>query len=508
MDPDEFKPKIGLLLSVPLLALAVLAGYSALDWLFVEETGWIAIDQELVATWIPFAIAVLLAFAVVDPKVKILMIDLERVNLLYTLVAIATIAVPTIIAQHYVHAASGTLAHVDDARAIASKPCARYFQAGHVCLDRVNPAVDAVAEVGGRHNENLRFLLYIAVPLCGDDNGVRIGLRYTETVDNRLSDAEKDARYRAFIDRSREAFDSEDPARYTYLERLAPSAELRGFARALEKQGASTDAVIVVPHTDPFEQRMGNALGWMAGTFAAGVAVWLLMVLWPEVDPEKIRPRAETEEDSEMVAGVLGLLLLPRREDWGLALLLDVNILVYIAMAIAGLGVVSVQADDLIVWGGNYGPALHGLGWLRLIGSQFVHAGLMHVANNMYGLVFAGLFLMPVARNARLAGAYLACGLGGNIASAWLHPDIVSVGASGAIFGLYGILLALVALGDARLAEARPLIFVNGAIFVGLNLVLGLMTPGIDNAAHIGGLATGLVLGAAMFLIDRPRLGG
>ena len=53
-------------------------------------------------------------------------------------------------------------------------------------------------------------------------------------------------------------------------------------------------------------------------------------------------------------------------------------------------------------WGGNYGPAIHGLGVYRLISSQFVHGGLMHIASNMYGLVVGGLFLSPVLRKSGL----------------------------------------------------------------------------------------------------------
>jgi rhomboid protease GluP len=120
-------------------------------------------------------------------------------------------------------------------------------------------------------------------------------------------------------------------------------------------------------------------------------------------------------------------------------------------------------------------------------------------------LFFAGLFLAPVAANARLVFAYLLCGLGGSVASLYVHPDTVSVGASGSIFGLFGILLALTAFGDKRLAGARQMIFINGAIFVGLNLVLGAITPGIDNAAHAGGLAMGLALGIGAFLFDRGK---
>jgi rhomboid protease GluP len=124
----------------------------------------------------------------------------------------------------------------------------------------------------------------------------------------------------------------------------------------------------------------------------------------------------------------------------------------------------------------------------------------MHLLGNLYGLFFAGAFLTLISRRAGLIACYLLCGLGGGITSAIVHPATVSVGASGAIFGMFGILLTLVVLRDERIAELRKLILVNVSIFVVLNLFLGSVSHGIDNAAHVGGLATGVLLGLGIFL--------
>lgn len=91
------------------------------------------------------------------------------------------------------------------------------------------------------------------------------------------------------------------------------------------------------------------------------------------------------------------------------------------------------------------------------------------------------------------------------MASAVVHPATISVGASGSIFGLFGVLLTLLALRDERIAQMRSFILVNVSIFVGLNLLLGSISTGIDNAAHLGGLATGVVLGLVIFLKRPPK---
>lgn len=174
-------------------------------------------------------------------------------------------------------------------------------------------------------------------------------------------------------------------------------------------------------------------------------------------------------------------------------------------MVFSGLGVASIQADDLIAWGANYGPLLHSMGCLRLVSSQFVHAGLMHLAQNMYGLLIAGVLLQPVLRNWGLVMSYLACGLAGGIVSAVVHPDVFSVGASGAIMGLWGAVLVLALFNDPRISEGRTFILANGAIFVGLTLVMGMAQPGIDNAAHLGGVGLGAMIGTALLIARHPH---
>ena len=97
---------------------------------------------------------------------------------------------------------------------------------------------------------------------------------------------------------------------------------------------------------------------------------------------------------------------------------------------------------------------------------------------------------------------YLTCGLGASLASAAWHPYTPSVGASGAIFGLAGALIAAFKLGEFSVPRSA----LTGTLrslgaFVVYNLIFGFALPGIDNTAHIGGLITGLIVGALIALI-------
>ncbi len=198
-------------------------------------------------------------------------------------------------------------------------------------------------------------------------------------------------------------------------------------------------------------------------------------------------------------------LLIPRKGRYATPILLDINLAVFALMVLSGAGFFSFRGEDLLAWGANFRPALDGAGSLRLLTSMFLHGGLIHLLMNMYGLLIAGTLLEPVLGSFRLMTAYLLTGLAGSIASVMFHPATVSVGASGAIFGLFGLLLVAMAMGDPRVAALRRVFMTNVLFFVALNLALGFMLPGIDNAAHIGGFLVGALLGFLIVLEARAK---
>ena len=162
-------------------------------------------------------------------------------------------------------------------------------------------------------------------------------------------------------------------------------------------------------------------------------------------------------------------------------------------MVFAGLGFVSFQADDLINWGANFKPLTTDGEWWRLITSTFLHGGIMHLVANMVGLIFVGIFLEPRIGSKKFAVIYLVTGILASITSIIWHEATVSVGASGAIFGLYGLFLALM-LTKVYPKEFNKVFLISTVIFIGYNLAIGI-TGGIDNAAHLGGLVSGFVIG-------------
>jgi rhomboid protease GluP len=173
------------------------------------------------------------------------------------------------------------------------------------------------------------------------------------------------------------------------------------------------------------------------------------------------------------------------------------NILVFILMVCSGVSFLEPDTGSLIAWGANLrGLTLDGQAW-RLFTNIFLHIGIMHLLLNMYALIYIGLLLEPYLGKTRFAAAYLLTGIAASIASICWNQNIVSAGASGAIFGMYGVFLAMLTTNFIE-ASARKALLTSIGIFVAYNLVNGLKA-GIDGAAHVGGLVSGLVIGYAYY---------
>ena len=190
-----------------------------------------------------------------------------------------------------------------------------------------------------------------------------------------------------------------------------------------------------------------------------------------------------------------------RRQSSGMVVtqvFLGINVAIFLAMVLADPSVIGNAPGKLLVLlGANAGGLTLGGEYWRLITCVFLHGNLLHIAFNMWCLWNLGALAESLYGHWTFAIVYLLAGVGGSLGSVIWNPDVLSVGASGAIFGIAGALIASYYLGDFSLPRAA----VSGTLrsvvtFVGYNLVFGAMIARVDNAAHIGGLITGMLLGA------------
>src|SRR5213078_1531454 len=179
-----------------------------------------------------------------------------------------------------------------------------------------------------------------------------------------------------------------------------------------------------------------------------------------------------------------------------------INIVVFVLMGLAGG---SSNEPTLMAFGVKSNAAIAQGQWWRFVTPIFIHIGLLHLFFNSYALWIVGPQVEKSYGGGRFVILYVLTGVAGVYGSYAYHPNTISAGASGAIFGLFGVLLSF----GIRYRDSLPP-FVKRAVGTGvlpvivINLIIGLTIPEIDNSAHIAGLLTGMAL-AAVIPFSRRR---
>lgn len=196
----------------------------------------------------------------------------------------------------------------------------------------------------------------------------------------------------------------------------------------------------------------------------------------------------------------------------GTYVLLGINCAVYLWMVLRGVSPSEPTPRDLLHFGATQASLiLHGQ-WYRLVAATFVHVGLLHIATNMWCLWNLGLLGEPLLGPFGLTAVYLLTGVAGNLLSLAVnvafHNNAVGAGASGAVFGIAGILIVLLSNRKLPIPWSELKRLRKSVIwFAAINLLIGggtLFLPviRIDNFAHLGGFLSGLALGVPLI----PRM--
>jgi rhomboid protease GluP len=247
----------------------------------------------------------------------------------------------------------------------------------------------------------------------------------------------------------------------------------------------------------------------------------------PAGEPEVLPPGRMPEEMGYRYYEEPGPAPVRRRSGWQLApatyILTGINVAVFLLMVMSGVSAVAPSTSQLVYhWGANVGAlVVYDHQWWRLVTATFVHSGIIHIATNMWCLYNLGLLGEPLLGSVGVFAVYLLTGVTGSLLSVALHPGtvsgsvitdpgIISVGASGAVFGLAGVLIPLLGsrllpVNPAEVARLRRSVI----YFAVLNFVIDFGVNGfhslvrIDNMAHLGGFFSGLAMGVVLV----PKMG-
>ena len=175
--------------------------------------------------------------------------------------------------------------------------------------------------------------------------------------------------------------------------------------------------------------------------------------------------------------------------------LLGINVVLWIVLNISGA---SDDPNVLLRFGAMFGPLVAKGEYWRLFSAMFLHVGLMHLVFNGFSLIIFGRIVESIYGKFQFLILYILAGLFGSAFSYMLNSIAIGIGASGAIFGVIGALVAFFFTQSRNSGKMSKANLYGILMLAGINLFYGLITPGIDNWAHIGGFIAGVALGFSL----------
>ncbi len=172
------------------------------------------------------------------------------------------------------------------------------------------------------------------------------------------------------------------------------------------------------------------------------------------------------------------------------------NSIIYLLTALLSKNLIDIDVDTLVKMGAIFGPyTVIDAQWWRLGTAMFLHGGMTHLLMNMVSLYLIGRGFEEYFDTKSYITIYIFSGILGSLVSLYIHPESVGVGASGAIFGVFGGLAGFFLAHRDHIQEHTKSFMKDFTIIIGINLVIGLSIPSVDMSAHIGGLVVGLMGG-------------
>ncbi|MGH1516388.1 rhomboid family intramembrane serine protease [Chryseobacterium sp. JK1] len=472
----------------------------------------ISIKKDIIEFWLPFGLPFVPILIWLRPRIKLFKFKRDDTSFFYQFLACMAIALPTIIAQQYLTTATGKLTRLNTISELSEKEQTAYYSLKHFYIDKKHLALQNTTSVEGRNNERINMLIYVAMPILEKASDTVktpyrywLGKRYSEDISMGLSNEEKMRKFKLFAEKSQKEFNATNFNTFSYLEVVGNTNDHDEYNNALKniKQNPYVKNIIFEAKSGPFETRAGNKGLWILYSFGIGLFIYLIALVFPKFQEDKLKnfKNGQLEKNSDLKD--MFEIFIPAEGFFITPIIINLNVLIYLIMVFSGLGWLSFKGEDLLNWGANYKPLTVSGQWWRLLTCMFLHGGLIHILTNMMGLMFVGIFIEPLLGRLKFTLIYLITGLIGSLASIAWYDGAIGVGASGAIFGLYGFFLACMLMKIFHPDFTKAFLF-STIIFMGVNLLMGVL-GGIDNAAHIGGLVSGFIIGVIIAWLLKKR---
>ena len=507
-----FKKVNHIVLPFLVTALLTLVAYMAIRWLLDLRFGLVQLDEDLWDFWIPFALPWIIIMFRFRRRFHILefKMDKDRAHWLMQMICAFTLAGSLIASQNYLKATAGGFKELDNVAQFDPKDHERSYRIKNYVVASWMGSSHGTAHTSGRHNDRLNMEVFVVAPMLNDSTllqnetpKVWYATKFREQIGNNASEERKNIAWRSLWERAEREMGTHDFHDHDHLRRVPASEDRKAYLEAIAKRtiNVSGEEVILTPIDEPYGSGANKALAWMLGILGIGCGILMIALVRPglalseyeyqQLPASTLRSKAELDN--------WHLWFIPKADRIATTILVDINLIVFVAMISNGVNLVSPRTPDLIMWGANSTAHILSGDYWRLVTCIFIHGGIMHLLMNMIGLVLAGLILESMIGSIYFSGIFFITGITASLSSLWWNEQVISVGASGAVFGLFGALCTVILVGRRSSYESNKGLLVFLIPYILLNLLFGLVIPGIDNAGHIGGLLSGGVLGSIIF---------
>ncbi len=478
-------------------------------WILAIKFDLLALQEEVWEIWLPFIVSSIFCYLALNKRIKILEFKENKDNkhFVYIMFASITVILTSVFSQSLLINKTSTLTELESVNEISLFEKSRYYRINKFDVAKHYGVSNTYVNTSSSSNNELNVNLLFAFPIVEnitDDltNEIRVwyGISFYKSINKRLDTAEREKIYNRFYEASVKKVDNYNFFDLNMFKRLPHSKARDNFLDAVKNRQINineNNLIILVPTNETIDEIVESDLSWIIWVSVIGFLIFCFLVLIPSLDENEFerQKKGVIKEDENSISWKL--LLIPQKDFFVAPVFIIANGLVFLLISIYGVDFISPSAIDLLSWGANRRFEVVNGEWWRLLSSMFLHGGIMHLLLNCYGLLISCIYIEPVLGGKRLFILYLITGLCGSLSSIWWYENTVSVGASGAIFGIFGAILGLM-LTNAFTNEGKKAIFIALAPYIVISLLYGL-TGGIDNAAHLGGLISGALLGMLVF---------
>ncbi|ARS41566.1 hypothetical protein CA265_18650 [Sphingobacteriaceae bacterium GW460-11-11-14-LB5] len=306
-----------------IITLGSIVGFSIVN-ICLFQTQLIPIEDFFYEFLIPMLLPILPVIFWLRPRLKLL--RLERKNgkdlfEFYLIIAWFAIICPSIFAQKYITSAVGQLTELKTISSIDQSYLTKFYKVQNLYLDKTHSAVQVEAKATGKHNENLKFTVYTAIPIYNEPTpplmrspskarslqyGVKssgkmelddlrpkawLGWQMTKQINNRLTKETKDNMFRTFLKDSHLSFLHDKIYNFDYLQKIGNSKDYKNFKKGIAHAdpGSPINPVLLIPKYTPFEKRGSHQLFLTLLSFFIGSTIWLIMLIPPKFKKEKLQ---------------------------------------------------------------------------------------------------------------------------------------------------------------------------------------------------------------------------